>query len=383
MGLACGVSRIGCWAADRKRVVAFGQAGSSSVTSSVQRRSRHSTGFGTLLVAFWPARMPHSAMQDDAAEPAARLAPGAGSAPLHQVDPSSSDPEQQPNQRQHQAAPPPPVPPLPAGDEQQQHVEGLPARAGTPSNAFHALEIQSDGRSEDGSYYEHQLLAKGATSAAVQHGGLEPPPHRRPPPGSVLPGGLSKRQRLVMVCLFSLTAGGDGWGCVNGGGGSSLPPLPGLAALRCAAPHSAARPSRRVPGCTQAPAFRPAPTAALLYADQNLMAPNLSAIATGARHGPAARASSTGQQAGYLLAPPPPPAAAAASAPPHGVQQHSCAPALLPVALPQTLALTTASATACWGVSSPPPSTWWAPPRRCSLAGCPITSTASGCCLRR
>lgn len=186
-------------------------------------------------------------MQADAAEPPAPLE--AAPARLQQVDLDAGETEQpraQQQREQQQPALPPPVLPPPAGDEwQQQQQRDGPQRASTPSNGFHALEIQSDGRSEDGSHYEQQLLAKGPTSGPAPHGSLMPPladpvldnpteqllPKPGPPPrppGGVLPGGVSKRERLVMVSLFSLTA-------------------------------------------------------ALLFADQNLMAPNLSAIAQGAR----------------------------------------------------------------------------------------------------
>ncbi|PSC76649.1 MFS family transporter: sugar [Micractinium conductrix] len=123
-----------------------------------------------------------------------------------------------------------------AGGTQQPALPGAPllppaaASAGRRSDSpWHALEIQS---SEDGSGHVHHAKLEAAVLTAAALHTTDPTerllpgaPSERRPSTPVLPGGISKRERMVMVSLFSLTA-------------------------------------------------------ALLYADQNLMAPNLTAIAT-------------------------------------------------------------------------------------------------------
>jgi hypothetical protein len=114
---------------------------------------------------------------------------------------------------------PPPLPPPDAAPPSER--DGLLAEHAPRScSPFHALEIQSD----EGSSYEPHPKAVLAVGAAATDPTERLLPPTKQPDGELLPGGLSRRERLRMVILFSVTA-------------------------------------------------------AFLYADQNLMAPNLTAIA--------------------------------------------------------------------------------------------------------
>lgn len=109
----------------------------------------------------------------------------------------------------------PPLPPAALATAAAAAASGRAAN-GRQTAAWHALEIQS---SEDGS--GHAVEPKLAAAAAVMHatdpterllpqaepahGGRQRQPGTAPGPG-LLPAGISKRQRLVMVSLFSLTA---------------------------------------------------------------------------------------------------------------------------------------------------------------------------------
>lgn len=179
-------------------------------------------------------------------------------------------------QQQLEATPPAHAPP--AADEQ----DGLLPRAATPSCApFHALEIHSVS-SHDGSYdgrlkpqlaAVHNLRGLEPVHATDPTERLLPKPAPAAPPGGVLPSGMSRRERMHMVLLFSLTA-------------------------------------------------------ALLYADQNLMAPNLTAIATGA---------------GCFV-----PACTALPGAAWPTPGYFLIPETTPCTLLQTLGLTSGSAIACW-----------------------------------
>lgn len=104
-----------------------------------------------------------------------------------------------------------------AGGTQQPALPGAPllppaaASAGRRSDSpWHALEIQS---SEDGSGHVHHAKLEAAVLTAAALHTTDPTerllpgaPSERRPSTPVLPGGISKRERMVMVSLFSLTA---------------------------------------------------------------------------------------------------------------------------------------------------------------------------------
>ncbi|KAI7844379.1 hypothetical protein COHA_002177 [Chlorella ohadii] len=117
-----------------------------------------------------------------------------------------------------------PLPPPPPPDVLPSERDGLLGEHAPRScSPFHALEIQSD---EGSSYEPHPKAVLAAGPAATDPTERLLPAKRPEGEAEVLPGGLSRRGRLRMVILFSVTA-------------------------------------------------------AFLYADQNLMAPNLTAIAEG------------------------------------------------------------------------------------------------------
>lgn len=110
----------------------------------------------------------------------------------------------------------PPLPPAAAAAAAAAGAHAAQAANGRHTAAWHALEIQS---SEDGS--SHAVELKLAAAAAALHATdpterLLPKPEpvvaaRQRQPGvdagpGMLPVGISRRQRLVMVTLFSLTA---------------------------------------------------------------------------------------------------------------------------------------------------------------------------------
>ena len=100
-----------------------------------------------------------------------------------------------------QQAPASPLPP-PDGAPASERDGLLAGHASRSCSPFHALEIQSD----EGSSYEPHLKAVLAVGAAATDPTerLLPPPKQ--PDVELLPGGLTRQERLRMVILFSVTA---------------------------------------------------------------------------------------------------------------------------------------------------------------------------------
>lgn len=118
-----------------------------------------------------------------------------GAQPLAAMEPASG----QPAPASPLLPPPPPPPDGAPASERDGLLAGHASRSCSP---FHALEIQSD---EGSSYEPHPkaVLAVGAAATDPTERLLPPP---KQPDVELLPGGLTRQERLRMVILFSVTA---------------------------------------------------------------------------------------------------------------------------------------------------------------------------------